>query len=251
MTRGDVLDQQGIPLDTSAAYCPGTIVYYYRHLRDEPVMPVDEAILFQDDLLVIADKPHFLPVISTGRFVRESLLARLKCKLGIESLAPMHRIDRDTAGVVAFSIQPTTRDRYAALFRNRCVTKIYEAIAPTSSSQFFPLVRRSRLVEGASYMQMCEVDGPPNSESHIDILQTRDGWARYKLSPITDKKHQLRAHMAALGIPLRNDRIYPTLRPLEADNYDQPLQLLAKSLTFTDPINHCRREFVSRRTLLF
>jgi tRNA pseudouridine32 synthase/23S rRNA pseudouridine746 synthase len=101
-------------------------------------------------------------------------------------------------------------------------------------------------------MQMCEVAGKPNSETAIALLESKAGLARYGLSPLTGKKHQLRAHMAALGIPIVNDRIYPKLRPASSaveSDYSQPLQLLAKSLMFTDPLSGEPRHFESRQVL--
>jgi tRNA pseudouridine32 synthase / 23S rRNA pseudouridine746 synthase len=245
MQRDEVLDAFGNALSPHTPYQPGATVYYYRHRRDEPRIPFEERVLFQDDLLVVVDKPHFLPVISTGRFVRESLLARLKRSLGIDTLAPMHRIDRDTAGLVAFTVQPNTRDRYAALFRDRRIEKKYEAIAAWRDDLDFPYRHRSRLVEGDPFMQMREVEGEANSDTHIEVLERLGQRARYRLTPVTGKKHQLRAHMAALGMPIMNDSIYPTLQPHRDDDYTKPLQLLAKELCFLDPVLGSQRHFVS------
>jgi tRNA pseudouridine32 synthase / 23S rRNA pseudouridine746 synthase len=252
MARGEVLTAQGDPATPATPYRAHTKVHYYRHLVVEPHIPFEEVILFQDTHLIVVDKPHFLPVMPAGRFVQETLLVRLKRRLGLDTLAPIHRIDRDTAGLVLFSVQPASRDRYAALFRRREVSKSYEAIAPWLADLQLPLVHRSRLMAGDSFMQMHEVEGTPNAETAIELLETRDTIARYRLAPLTGKKHQLRAHMAALGIAIINDRIYPQLLPrtLESEtDYSQPLQLLAKSLTFRDPLSGEQRHFESHREL--
>ncbi len=255
MARGEVVGADGIPFSPNAAYRAHAKVYYYRSLPAEALIPFEECLLYQDDFLVVVDKPHFLPVVPSGRYVRETLLARMKRKLGIDTLSPIHRIDRDTAGLVLFCVRPDLRNHYQSLFRQRTVAKRYEAIAPLRSDLDFPITYRSRLEEGPSFMQMREVAGEPNAETHIELLDTRGAQARFCLYPVTGRKHQLRAHMSALGMPILNDRIYPVLLPEErctdaaAALYTQPLQLLAKSLCFTDPVTGKERYFESRFAL--
>ena len=253
MQHGAVFDQNGVALDSKSPYQAHSQVFYYRSLASEAIIPFAETVLFQDEWLVVADKPHFLPVTPSGIYLQETLLVRLKRRLGIASLTPIHRIDRDTAGLVLFSTVPETRDRYQALFRDRAVDKVYEAIAPWRQDLALPLVYRSRLTESPAFMQMAEVDGTPNAQTSIELIERRGAHALYRLQPSTGQKHQLRAHMAALGIGIVNDRIYPTLQPAasatEAPDYSQPLQLLARSLTFTDPVTGQMRRFDSERHL--
>lgn len=254
MLRGEVLDAAGTPLAPNAPYRPHSKIYYYRSVAAESPIPFEAEVLYQDDHLVVADKPHFLPVTPAGCYVQQTLLVRLKRQLGIDTLAPIHRIDRETAGLVLFSVQPQTRDRYQALFRERAVSKRYEAIAPWRADLELPLVVRSRLVESAAFMQMAEVAGEPNAETAIELLEVKEGFARYALRPSTGQKHQLRAQMNALGIPIMSDRIYPQLLPQAADgaeDFSQPLQLLAQSLEFVDPVGGQLRRFESRLRLVF
>lgn len=251
MADGDILDESGSTIRLGVRYRPHGKLFYYRSVAVEPEIPFAETVLFQDDFLVVADKPHFLPVTPAGRYAQQTLLVRLKRKLGIETLAPMHRIDRDTAGLVLFTVQPGTRNAYQRLFRERDVEKIYEAIAPWRSDLTLPTIYRSRLIESAQFMQMREAPGEPNAETAIDVLEVRGALARYQLRPHSGRKHQLRAHMNALAIPIVNDRIYPLLQPHSAggEDFDHPLQLLAKKLAFTDPVNGEARCFESRRQL--
>jgi tRNA pseudouridine32 synthase/23S rRNA pseudouridine746 synthase len=253
MQHGDVLDAQGNALAPTTAYQPNCRIFYYRELPDEPVIPFEASVLYQDDCIVVADKPHFLPVTPAGRYVQQTLLVRLKRQLGIDTLAPMHRIDRDTAGLVLFTIQPRMRNLYQALFRERSVHKHYEAIAPYRADLVLPLTYRSRLAESAAFMKMCEVDGEPNAETAVALIERKGDLARYALHPVSGQKHQLRVHMAALGIPIVNDRIYPHLHPDEGveQDYSRPLQLLAKSIRFTDPVSGEVRAFASRHSLQF
>ncbi len=247
--RGRVLDDAGDPLIVDATYRRGMTVYYFREVRDEPVIPFTEQILHLDSDLLVVDKPHFLPVMPAGGFVRESLLSRLQTTLGNPEIAPLHRIDRGTAGLVMFSVNAATRDPYQALFRDKAIRKHYEALAPALPDVQFPHERRTRLERGDPFFRMQEVAGPANSESRIALID-RDGetW-RYALEPVTGKKHQLRVHMAALGAPIINDRVYPHLCEEAADDHARPLKLLARSLAFVDPLTGQARGFESRLTL--
>ena len=233
--RGRVLDALGTPLALDAPHLVGAEVRYFREVVDEPVVPFAESVLHVDEHLVVSDKPHFLPVTPAGGFVRETLLARLVRRLGNEDLVPLHRIDRETAGLVLFSAHPGTRGAYQALFRERRIRKHYEAIAPALHGVSFPLARSSRLAPGSPFFRMREVEGAPNSETRIGVVAREvpgDGEAgvahwRYALEPVTGRKHQLRIHMAALGAPIANDRWYPDVAEPAADDHARPLKLLA------------------------
>lgn len=243
--RGRVLDAEGAALALDAPYRPGAEIRYFREVADEPVIPYAETVLHADADLVVADKPHFLPVTPAGGFVRETLLARLVQRLGNPDLVPLHRIDRDTAGLVLFSANPATRAAYQALFRERRIRKRYEAIAPALPGVSFPLVRSTRLVRGEPFFRMQEVEGVPNSETRIEVLERAGAWWRYALEPVTGRKHQLRVHMAGLGAPIANDRWYPRVTAAAPDDGARPLKLLARSLAFVDPLDGSARRFES------
>ena len=244
-----VMDEFGGLVTPERPY-PGPMrIYYYRAVDVEARIPFEEAVLYQDDHLVVADKPHFLPVTPSGHYLQETLLVRLKKRLGIDTLIPIHRIDRETAGLVLFSTQPDERNAYQALFRDHAVTKHYEAIAPWRQDLTWPITRKSRIVEDEPFFRQREVPGQPNSETHMDVIEKSGGSARYALSPVTGKKHQLRVHMNALGLPILNDRMYPPVAETPDDDYRLPLQLLAKSIAFTDPVTGQARHFQSQRTL--
>ena len=250
--RGDVLDAQCRPADPRAPCLPGTALWYWRKPPPEPRVPFEVELLHQDARLVVIDKPHFLPVTPGGRHLHETVLVRLKKMLGIDTLAPMHRLDLETAGVLAFTVQPQTRHAYQALFRDRQVTKVYEAVAPWHEDLALPLVCRHRLEtqEGEGFMQMRVLPGEPNAETRIALIdRIGDGLALYRLTPVTGRKHQLRAQMNALGLPIVGDRIYPDLLPEMPPDYARPLQLLARALQFADPVDGSVRRFESRRVL--
>ncbi len=251
--EGLVITPEGRVVSASDAYLPSTHLLYFRRLAREPEIPFEEHILFQDEHILVADKPHFLPVTPSGLYLHQTLLNRLKKKTGIQTLSPIHRIDRDTAGLVVFSINPGERAQYQNLFRDRVVQKIYEAIAPYSDelAQRLPLTYRSRLEESAHFLQMEEVTGEVNADTYIELIEVMKPWAKYRLMPGSGKKHQLRCHLNALGVPIQYDQIYPVLTPYQEYDLDflKPLQLLAKEICFKDPITGQERAFRSQKEL--
>jgi tRNA pseudouridine32 synthase/23S rRNA pseudouridine746 synthase len=258
---GEVCDDQGRPVAASQAYRPHGRLSYYRRLPPEPRLADDETVLFEDAWLVVADKPQFLPVTPGGRYLQETLLVRLRRRLGIDQLAPLHRIDRETAGLVLFAKQPATRAAYHALFAQRAVAKSYQAIAGWLPGLALPLTRSSRLVAGSRFMQMREQGadegdadhdgGPHNAITTVSCLERQGPWARYLLQPVTGQRHQLRVHMAALGLPLLGDQMYPVLGPEGSDDPANPLRLLAQAIAFVDPFTGLQRRFESGLRLDF
>ncbi len=246
--RGRVLDAQGQALALDHPYRQGLRIHYFREVPNEKPIPVQESILHVDEHLVVADKPHFLPVTPTGEYVEQTLLRRLIRRLDNPHLVPLHRIDRHTAGLVLFSANPQSRSAYQQLFPTRRIDKHYQAIAPALPALQFPLVHRSRMANGEPFFRMREVAGESNSETVADVLERNGGLWRYGLSPVTGKTHQLRVHMAALGAPICNDPFYPEVVQGE-DDFAKPLKLLAKSLRFSDPLSGEERYFESRLSL--
>ena len=244
-----VLDSHQKPIRHDHLYRAGLRVYYYREIANEKPIPFQEAILYQDEHILVADKPHFLPVTPTGDYVSQTLQARLIARLKNVELQPLHRIDRHTAGLVLFSVQKKTRAVYQALFREQQISKRYEAIAPALPQLSFPHSRSTRIVQGEQFFLSQEVAGAPNSHTIIDVIEQRGEWCRYQLNPVSGKKHQLRLHMANLGAPICNDPFYPVVDNDAVDDYAKPLQLLAKELMFTDPLSGVPHHFQSEQSL--
>ncbi|WP_428313260.1 pseudouridine synthase [Hydrocarboniphaga sp.] len=249
LRQGRVSDDSGQSLQADAPYIAGRRIHYFRELPDEPRIPFDAVILHRDDDLLVVDKPHFLPTMPAGRYVQQSLLVRLKRETGLDDLVPLHRLDRATAGLVMFSIRPSTRAAYTELFASRRITKVYEALAPALPGISFPQTRRSRIAAAEPFFRMHEVDGVANADTNIDLIETRGDIALYRLQPQTGRKHQLRVHMAAIGAAILNDPWYPQLLDEAEDDYTRPLKLLARALSFRDPLGGDLRLFESRRSL--
>lgn len=249
LQAGRVLDASGTPLALDAPFRVGLEIQYFRDVPDEVPVPFEEEVLLADAHLVVADKPPFLPVTPSGRYLEHTLLRRLVRRLDNPHLVPLHRIDRATSGLVLFSAHPDSRAAYQALFRERRIHKTYLALAAPLPGLALPHVRRSRIAAGDPFFRMCETAGEPNSETHIALDADLGASWRYRLTPVTGRKHQLRVHMAALGAPILNDDLYPQWREHAADDHARPLKLLAQALGFDDPLTGEPRRFESRRSL--
>lgn len=266
--QGDIVDAQGQPVHYYTPYRPQQWLWYYRVAENEVPVPFPLPILYADDYLIAVDKPHFLPSIPSGQYLEHTAVARVRKHFNNYEITPLHRLDRETAGVMLFCVQPCYRGAYQALFQSQDIQKEYEAIAPIPADRSFP-VQVQRRIQGVpgQFLMQC-VEGPPNSDTYIELLsQWHDGTSQvghFRLQPLTGRKHQLRVHMRSLGAPIVNDRWYAlneaNAASVEADSaaqndstqttdFKDPLQLLARSIAFIDPISRDYREFRSERTL--
>lgn len=264
---GEIVGEAGVPLDRTTPLRRHTFIWYYRSLPPETRMPVELNILHQDEHLLVVDKPHFLPTTPGGTYIQESALVRLRNQLELPDLIPMHRLDRMTAGILLLSTNPETRGKYQVLFEKRQVQKEYECVSAAEPAAGhpavdFPVVVRNRMTKSRSYLLAEVIPGEPNAETRIERLRCFDGPARagaaddggprralYRLEPHSGKTHQLRVHMASLGLGIVNDAFYPDLLDKAPDDYTRPLQLLARGIRFVDPISGAAVEYRSRLTL--
>ncbi|MEV6561027.1 RluA family pseudouridine synthase [Nocardia sp. NPDC051756] len=248
LRAGGIVDLDG-PIAPDAPYAPGSAVWFHRDLPIETPVPFDLTIVHRDADLLVVDKPHFLATIPRGQHILQTALVRLRRELELPDLIPAHRLDRVTAGLVLFIVNPARRGAYQTMFHKRTVRKEYEAIAPVDPELTLPRVVRSRIMKEKHVLAAQEVEGEPNAETSIELLEQRDGLGRYRLRPLTGRTHQLRLHMNGLGVPILGDDFYPVITDKPVDDFTRPLQLLAASLEFTDPISHEPRRFDTTRTL--
>ena len=237
------------PLGVDAPFVPDSYIWFHRDLPVEVPVPFDVGVVHQDENIVIADKPHFLATIPRGQHIMQTALVKLRDSLGLPDLSPAHRLDRVTAGLVLFVVRRELRGKYQTMFRDRLVRKEYEAIAPYDPALELPRVVRSRIIKERGIITAFEVDGEPNAETHVSLVEHRDGLGRYRLNPHTGRTHQLRLHMSGLGVPIVNDDFYPVLRERPLDDFSSPLQLLARTLSFADPVTGEEHSFTSRLEL--
>lgn len=237
------------PVDGEEPYTAGQYLWFHRDFPAEERVPFEIGVVYRDERIVVVDKPHFLATMPRGRHVTETALARLRRELGLPELQPAHRLDRLTAGLVLCVVRPGDRGAYQTLFRDRLVGKEYEAVAPYDPAVALPVTVRSRIVKERGVMAAREEPGEPNSESRIELVEHRAGLGRYRLLPATGRTHQLRVHMNALRLPILHDPVYPVVREDGPEDFSRPLQLLARTLEFTDPVSGVPRRFESRLRL--
>jgi tRNA pseudouridine32 synthase/23S rRNA pseudouridine746 synthase len=243
---GEVVDQHGVVLDPATVLPAGASVYLYRDLRDEVPVPFDIPVLYQDEDIVVVDKPHFLATMPRGRHVAQTALVRMRRELGLPELSPAHRLDRLTAGVLLFTARRELRGAYQTMFARGAVHKTYVARAAANPHVTLPRVVQSRIVKRRGHLQAVEEPGEPNAETLVESISP-DGL--YRLTPRTGRTHQLRVHMASLGMPIYGDPLYPNVISVPDDDFSQPLQLLAQRIEFQDPVSGALRRFVSSRRL--
>ena len=243
---GEVVDQHGVVLDPATVLPAGASVYLYRDLRDEVPVPFDIPVLYQDEDIVVVDKPHFLATMPRGRHVAQTALVRMRRELGLPELSPAHRLDRLTAGVLLFTARRELRGPYQTMFARGAVHKTYVARAAANPHVTLPRVVQSRIIKRRGHLQAVEEPGEPNAETLVESISP-DGV--YRLTPRTGRTHQLRVHMASLGMPIYGDPLYPNVISVPDDDFSQPLQLLAQRIEFQDPVSGALRRFVSSRRL--
>lgn len=252
--EGKIHWHDGELITVDSTYRPDQWVFYYREVEQEPHIPFTEHIVYQDAHILIAHKPHFLPVMPGGNYVTQCLQNRLRKSTGINDLIALHRLDRETAGLVMFSHNAQTRPLYHELFASRKIHKCYQAIAHINEYDDAPKIGqqwevKNRLRQANPSFLMQVVEGDANSQTLIRCVDRVADKALFELQPITGKTHQLRVHMQSLGWPLLYDRFYPTLLPKDTDVYHQPLQLLAYQLEFIDPVTGQQQTIRSTESL--
>ncbi|MFK4147825.1 pseudouridine synthase [Streptomyces sp. NPDC004065] len=251
LAQGRIVGADGRAVAAGTAYEPGMYLWFHRELPEEVPVPFPLEVVHRDEHLVVADKPHFLATTPRGAHIAETALARLRRELRLPALSAAHRLDRLTAGLVLFTVRPEERGAYQTLFRDRRVRKEYEAVAPYDPALAAERTVRSRIVKERGVLAAREVPGEPNAVTRVRVAEHRaDGLARYRLVPETGQTHQLRVHMNALGVPILGDPLYPVVAgPEPAGEFRRPLQLLARTLEFTDPVTGAEHRFRSGRVL--
>lgn len=246
---GEVVDEMGRPVDSGTPFIADSFVFLYRDPAPERRVPFETEVLYRDENLLVVDKPHFLATTPRGAYIVESAVVRLRRQFDLPDLSPLHRLDRVTAGVLVFSLNPPQRGAYQNLFAHRMVSKTYRAVARHESQLEFPLTVRSRIIKERGTPTAQEFPGEPNSLTVVERIAVRGEHALYELRPTTGKTHQLRVHMNSLGLPIRHDHFYPRLLEVDPYDYSEPLQLLARTVEFEDPFTGRRHRFESRRRL--
>ena len=248
--EGAFVYADGTPLKADDLFMYRTWIWFHRELPEEPEVPGKLHIVHQDERIVVVDKPPFLATTPRGRNVRQSVLVRLRGLLGIPELAPAHRLDRVTSGLLILTTEVRWRRAYQLLFERGEVSKTYWALAHLDPDLIFPKNVSSHISKQRGRLQAQTVSGlPDNAETMVELESSLEGYGVYKLRPRTGKTHQLRVHMNSLGIPILNDPLYPNVLDDDPVDFSRPLQLLAGEISFTDPVDGTHRQWQSVRRL--
>ncbi len=263
----EVVNQHGEVYAPDDVITPGADIWFYRIPTAETPVPYEILILHQDDDLLVIDKPPYLATMPRGRHITETALVKMRVLTGNQNLTPAHRLDRLTSGVLVMVARPELRGKYQTLFARREATKTYEAIAdfvPELVPGDEPIVWESRIEKERGQVQAFVVDGPPNtltkvvtvtpvSDAEQAELEAMHGplkrQGRYVLAPETGKTHQLRIHMRDAGVPILGDPLYPVLHGVDDEDMSIAMHLIARTLTFVDPLSGEERTFTSTRPM--
>ncbi|GEA87615.1 pseudouridine synthase [Cellulomonas cellasea] len=270
------VDEDGRAVRDDDPYEPARYVWFHRDLRDEPVVPGTIHVVHRDERLVVVDKPPFLSTIPRGGHVMQSVVVRLRAELDLPELSPLHRLDRVTSGLLLLATEQRWRGAYQSAFERRAVDKTYRALAPLRADLEVPVVVRNHIhKERGTWCAEVVPGAPVNAETLVELereveagevgqevdgggasgrpeagrVGEPDRFAVYRLTPRTGRTHQLRLHLAGLGIPIVGDPLYPVVRDVPVDDFRHPLQLLAAEVAFTDPVDGRHRDFRSVRSL--
>lgn len=248
---GEVRLRDGHRLAPGEILRPGTDVWFYRTPAPEIPVPHEVRIIHEDESLLIADKPPFLATMPRGEHITETATVRLRRSTGNNDLTPAHRLDRLTSGLLLFTKRPEIRGAYQELFASRKVTKTYQAIAPYDAALAAACARgagvewRSHITKTPGDLQARTHPGlEPNAHTTLLGVEALPDTphALYTLRPHTGKTHQLRMHMAAAGVPIIGDPLYPRITKKEED-FHTPLCLRSIGLEFIDPLSGEERKY--------
>ena len=231
----------------------------HRIVLEEPQIPFEPKVIYEDRRIIVVDKPHFLATMPRGMWYEGTVLIRMRQQYGEPDIVPAHRLDRATAGVLVLVRDPAARRAYQMLFQEHRVRKVYQCLAPVrpilhprtgtvqhlDPPRVFPLERRSRVIKRRGILQAWEERGPVNAITRVELTAGQGCLATYTLYPQTGKTHQLRVHMNALGLPIVGDDLYPRIQTRAYDDFSRPLQLVARRLELTDPFTGVERIFTS------
>lgn len=205
---------------------------------------IERAILYEDDHIVILNKPFGIAVQGGSKTTRhiDGLLAGMADRFGGEPPRLVHRLDRDTTGVLAVAKDRDTAARLGRMFQTRSVQKIYWALVrgvpkPLQGKVEAALVKASGpdgdKVRKAQPGEQALAQHAATHYAVIDRVSTKLAWV--SLKPVTGRQHQLRAHMDILGTPILGDQKYGYSQDLPVDGLEPRLHLHARRIAFHDP----------------
>ncbi len=191
-----------------------------------------DCIVYQDDELLVLDKPSgLLAVPGRGPDLQDCLSARVQTEF--PSALVVHRLDRDTSGLIVMALNPRAQRELSRQFAERTVEKRYAAIVfgrPEASEGTIELPMRKDFDHPPRHM-IDELAGRPAYTAWRLVAAQHDR-SRLEVRPRTGRSHQIRLHLAALGQPILGDNLYA--HPAALGMADR-LMLHAEQLSLVHP----------------
>jgi tRNA pseudouridine32 synthase/23S rRNA pseudouridine746 synthase len=187
---------------------------------------------------LVVDKPPNLPVTPGGRWVRGCLLHLLLEATGNDRIAPLHRLDRLTSGLLLLSLDPSTRSHFARLFQPcSMVEKVYTAVCELRRdppSPHFSLAHHIARSPQEYWRQEVRPELPANAHCEVQVMAVENALVLARVRPSTGRKHQIRVQLAHEGLPILGDPLYGSVRSNDPDDETQRLWLDAHRLAIRD-----------------
>lgn len=191
----------------------GQRLTYHRPAWVEPSAPLTFDVLYEDEQIIVVDKPSGLPVLPGGGYLQNTLLFLVRQRFGADAPpSPVHRLGRGTSGVVLFARDVEAGRQLTAAFKQRAITKVYRALVqgvgleptftvnlPIGKIEYVPTgVLYAASADGKAAVSECTVleEDRVSDQTLLDV------------EIITGRPHQIRIHVAAMGHPLVGDPLY-------------------------------------------
>jgi len=238
--RGEV-ELDGLPVAPGTPMAPGQELVWHRPPWDEPEADTGYHLLFEDDLLVAVAKPRGLPTLPGGGFLEHTLLAAVRARF--PEASPMHRLGRETSGIVLFARTHAAAALIQSAWRERRVVKRYRALAsgvagPDTLVITAPIGPVPHPWLGTLFAAS---DRGKPALSRARVLERRAAETLFEVLIETGRPHQIRIHLAWAGHPLAGDPLYaagglprPDLPALPGDG---GYFLHAEHLAFPHPVS--------------
>ena len=245
---GNVRDASGLPISADRIVRSGERFVHVQPLVAEPDVNAAIRLLYEDDAIIVVDKPAPLPVHPCGRFNLNTLQEILRTVYAPQKPRPAHRLDANTTGVTVF----TREARYAGYvqkqFEAGTVEKLYFArVAGHPAWNEFTCEAPIREVPGPAGARDVAEDGLPARTEFRVTRRLADGTAILEATPRTGRTNQIRVHLWHLGFPIVGDRTYQSGHAIGETQTlaagDPPLCLHAWRLSFIHPISKQRVSF--------
>lgn len=238
----------GTPISPDTHLSGGTDVFFYRRPAPEVRVPYEITTVYEDDNIMVVNKPPFLATMPRASHITENVAVRMRRATHNEELTPAHRLDRMTSGLILLTKRAELRGPYQQLFARREVEKIYEAIADDIGVST-PAIWEHHIEKNEGELAARIITKrKPNALTRVsDVTQLprKPETARYLLHPITGRTHQLRVQMLAAGAPIHGDPLYPRIQRVEEEDFTKPMLLSSVGLSFTDPLSGEPRRFTT------